>query len=137
MRELHDGLAVVTVRAELGEVDALDPAGTNTAYACRDLVHLAAHAQSGRGRQERKRRDDEAEAPADRGQSSEVPARRRAEEDDADDVRETRRPAVLDRPFAEARLQHLEVEQARQAVAASEGEADRKLRREQTEDQPP
>src|SRR5439155_3231301 len=51
MRELDDGLAVVTVRAELGEVDALDAAGTNAAYACRDLVHLAAHAQSGRGRE--------------------------------------------------------------------------------------
>ena len=60
-----------------------------------------------------------------------------AEEREADHVREPRRAAVLERPLAESRLQHLEVEDACEAPASPEGEAERELEREQREQQPP
>ena len=50
---------------------------------------------------------------------------------------ETRRPRVLHGPFAEARLHELEVGEARQAVAPTEGEADRQLCGQEPEDEPP
>src|SRR6185503_20389776 len=60
-----------------------------------------------------------------------------AEEDDADRVRETWRTAVLDRPFAEARLEHVEEEEARKAPASTETQSDRELQGEEPEDRPP
>ena len=47
------------------------------------------------------------------------------------------RAAVLERPFAEPRLQHLEVEDAREAPATPERQAERELQREEREQEPP
>ena len=60
------------------------------------------------------------------GQAGGVRDRRGREHDEPDDVRGARRARVLERPFAEARLDHLEVENARQAVAPPERRARRR-----------
>ena len=70
------------------------------------------------------------------------PARRRRrptrrEESEPDHVREPRRPAVLERPFAEPRLEHLVVEDAREAPASAEHEPERELQCEQRQQHPP
>ena len=49
------------------------------------------------------------------------------EHDEPDDIRRARRARVLERSLAEARLDHLEVEDARQAVAPPEHEPDGEL----------
>src|SRR3989449_3744555 len=60
-----------------------------------------------------------------------------AEEDRADDIREAGRAAVLDRAFADSRLNDFEVQEAGHAVAASEDQTDRELAGEHAEDRPP
>ena len=60
----------------------------------------------------------------------------RAQEDRADEVREPRRPGVLERALAEARLDELEVGETLQAPAAAEREPDDQLDREQREEPP-
>ncbi len=102
-----------------------------------ELVRLAAGAEAGHRGEERERRDERAEGEAEHGQAGRVRERRGAEDDEADGVREARRPRVLERALAVPRLQHLEPEQAGQAVAAPEAEPDRELEREEREQPPP
>ena len=109
------------------------PAGEPAA----ELVRLAARAEPGHGGEQRQRGDDRAEHDAGERQPDRVGERRRGQEDRADDVREAGRARVLERPLAEARLHELEVGDARQAVAASEDEADDQLRAEEREQEPP
>src|SRR5206468_1316459 len=97
---------------------------------------LAAGAESGRGGEQRERGDDAAEDRAWCGGSGRVGRGRGGEEDRADEIGEARRPRVLERPLAEARLDELEVCEAGEAEPPSEGQADDELRREDPE-QPP
>ena len=60
-----------------------------------------------------------------------------AEKAEADDVREARWAAVLERPLAEAGLQHLVVEDAGEAPAPPERQAESELQREQRQERPP
>ena len=137
VRELDDRLPLVTLRAQLRQIDAQDVAWPDPSKARAKLVHLAADAQAGRRGEQRERGDDQAEAPAESGQAGKMRERRAAQEHDADLIREARRPAVLDRAFAEARLDDVEIEQARKAVAPAEPQPDGELRGEQRQDRPP
>ena len=60
-------------------------------------------------------------------EAGDVRDRRGRQHDEPDDVRRARRARVLERSFAEARLDHLEVEDAGQAVAPPEHEPDGEL----------
>ena len=102
-----------------------------------ELVGVAAGAEAGHRGEERERGDDAAEHGAERRPADEVRDRGGGEEPEPDHVREPRRPAVLERPLAEPRLQHLEVEDAREAPAPPEREAERELQREERQQQPP
>ncbi len=62
---------------------------------------------------------------------------REREDGEADDVRGARRARVLERPFAEPRLDQLEVGEARQAPAPAERQAERELERQEREQPPP
>ena len=102
------------------------PAG----QAAAELVGLATGAEAG-GRGEQGERGDEqrrARRPS-VGEARRVGERRRREHDEADHVRGPRRARVLERPLAEARLDELEVGEARQAEAAPEREPERELER--------
>ena len=68
---------------------------------------------------QRQGRDQQAEAGAEDVQMRGVGAGGRGEHDEADDVRSARRARVLERALTEARLDHLEVEEARQARTAA------------------
>src|SRR6267142_3509916 len=137
MRELDDRLALAARGIELREIDVHDVPRPDAAEPRTDLVHLAPDAETRGRREQGERRDDEPEAPADRLRAERVRDGGRAEERDADHVREARRAAVLDRTFTETRLDHAEVQEARQAVLAPEPQPKGKLRGEQSEDRPP
>ena len=107
------------------------------AQARADAVELAAGAQARGGGEQGEAGHQQSERPAECRQPGRVRDGRRAEDDDADHVREARRPGVLDRPLAEARLHELEVGEAREAVPPAEGEADRELEREDGQEGPP
>ena len=86
-----------------------------------ELVRLAAGAEAGHRGEQRERGDEQRRARRRRSPSpARVGDRRGGEHDEADDVRGARRARVLERAFAEARLDQLEVRDARQAVAAAE-----------------
>src|SRR5437773_11229106 len=137
VRELDHDVTGEPAGTELGEIDRVDAPRTDPTKASRHPVHLAAHAEAGRRREKRERRDDEAENRADDREPKEIRERRRSEEEGADLVREPWRTAVLDRTLADAWLEHLEVEEAREAVPPPESETDRELTGEQAEDGPP
>src|ERR1700687_2920233 len=128
VRELHDDLAIPWRGAELAEVITREPTRADPRNACPEPVDLAADAQTGDRREERECGHDETQCPANSGETHRVRERRAPKEHDADNVREARWTAVLDRPFAQAWLDYLEVEDARKAPAAPERQPDRKLR---------
>src|SRR5581483_1271643 len=107
------------------------------AHEAAQLVGLAAGAEAGDRREQRERGDQQGEDHADHRRTGGVRDRGSAEEDDADDVREARRAGVLERALAEARLDQLEVREARQAEAAAERQANEELQREQRQQPPP
>jgi hypothetical protein len=94
-------------------------------------VHLAAGAEAGGGREQGEARDDRAEDGA--GGVRAQPPRRggAAEEEDPDRVGQPRRPRVLELTLSEPRLDEPEVDEAGDAEAASDREAEEKLRRHQ------
>ena len=109
------------------------PAGEPAA----ELVRLAAGAEAGDRGEQRERGDEQAERDPERREPGGVGERGRGEHGEADHVRDARRARVLERPLAEARLDQLEVGEARQAPAAAEREPERELEREQREQPPP
>ena len=102
-----------------------------------ELVGAAAGAEARRSGQQRKRGHEEPERRSDRLEPDRVRDRGRRQDDEPDEVREPRRSRVLEPALAEARLDHLEVGDAREAPAAAEREAERELEREQREQPPP
>jgi signal transduction histidine kinase len=135
--ELDDG--VLRQRpAQVGGIDPLDVAVTATeaAQAGGDLVHLAAGAQAGGGREQRERGHQQPERATEQSESGEVGRRGRAQHDHADLVREARRARILQRALAEAGLDQLEVGDACEAEAPSQREADGELECNQRQ-QPP
>ena len=102
-----------------------------------DLVRRAAGAEAGRRREEREGGDEEAERRADGVEPERVGERGRSEDAEPHHVREARRARVLEAALAEARLEHLEVEDAGEAPPAAERQAERELEREQREEEPP
>ncbi len=135
--ELDDDLAVRAC-PELVEVDPLEV----RAHVCR-----AGGRRACRPRSRRRGRWPPRGAPASRrggrATSRDVRARPRAEiaaatrNDGADDVREARRPRVLDRAFPDPRLDELEVGEAGKAVAPAESEPDDELGGEDRVERPP
>src|SRR5262245_38327494 len=101
------------------------------------LVRLTAGAEPGRGGEQRESRDEQAERRAGDRPAGRVGERGGGEHDEPDDVRRARRPRVLELALAQARLDGLEVGETRQAPAPAEGQAERKLEREQREQDPP
>src|SRR5439155_19652881 len=101
------------------------------------LVRLAAGAEARRRGQERERGDGSAEHGAERGETGCVRDGRRREEHGSDEIREARRPRVLQRAFAEQGLHELEVGEGRQAEAPAERQPDDQLGPEQAEQPPP
>ena len=96
-----------------------------------ELVRLAARAEAGGGSEQRERRDEQAERGAEDRRAERVRDRGGGEHGEPDDVRGARRPRVLELALAEARLDELEVGEARQAPAAAERQPERELEREQ------
>ena len=138
MRELHDDLTGrVRARAELRKIHRVDPPRPNAAEARRDAVHLAPDAEAGGRGQERQRGDDQTEPGAQHAEPEEIGRRRGGEKDRADEIGEPWWSTVLDRAFADPRLEHFEVEKTRQAVTAAEREADRQLGADDPENRPP
>ena len=128
MRELHNDLSVDD-GAELHQIDVVDDLRAHAASSRREPVHLATDAKT-RGRSEdRECRDDATEDLPGGRETGRVREARRTQERDADHVREPRWPRVLDRSLTETRLDDLEVQEAREAVPATEGQADGKLER--------
>src|SRR5262249_18924007 len=108
------------------------PSGEDVA----ELVHRAPRAEAGDRREKSQGGDDAAENDSDRIGAGEVRDAGCRQEPAADEVREARRARVLERSLAEPWLDHLEVEEARQAIAPAERQPDRKLGGEEDE-QPP
>src|SRR4029077_2341991 len=120
VRELDDDLAGDARRAELSEIDGVDPPRADPSEAGREAIDLAPDAEAGGRREQCERRDEKAEDEADRGEPDEVGERRATKEHSAHHVREARRAAVLDRALAYPRLDDLEVEKTRNAVPTPE-----------------
>ena len=99
--------------------------------AAAELVRLAAGAEAGGGGEERQRRNEKAERCSEPRDACGIRCGGGREHDEPDDIRRPRRARVLERALAEARLQHLEVEDAREADAAADRQSKSKLQREQ------
>src|SRR6266542_2311241 len=140
--ELHDrdgrgGRSAGGGHAQLRQVERTDHAGADAAEAGGEPVQLAADAQPGAGRQQREHGDGDTRHEPDHRQADRVGQRGEPQQGRADEVGEPGRPRILDRPLAEARLHHLEVEDAGQAPAPAEGEAERELQGQEPEQPPP
>jgi hypothetical protein len=136
MGELDDDLSVGR-KAEVGQVDAVEPMRADASRVGPEPVGLTAGAEAGRRGEEGEERHEEPEGPAERMEAGCVGDRCTPEDDRTDGVGETRRTRVLDGPFADERLHELEIRQAGEAPAASEREPDRELRGEEGEQRPP
>jgi hypothetical protein len=112
------------------------PRSTRSTHPRREPVHLAPDAEPGRRGEERERRHDPAEDDAGRREAGGVGDARGGQEGDPDHVREARRARVLDRTLAQPGLDELEVQEAREAIPAAEGQADRQLQRDRGEEAP-
>ena len=118
-------------------VAAVEPVRPHSPHSGADPVDLAAGAETGRGSREGESPDEEAERPAERREAAGVGERRRAEYEDADRVGEAGWARVLDRALADARLDELEVGEARKAPAPAQRQPDGELGGEQSEERPP
>src|SRR5688500_8084136 len=106
----------------------LPRSGQRTRLAAPDPgVDRAADAEAGHGGERRQGGDHGGERPADGGEPEDEGEHGRGQERDADDVGEAGRPGVLDLALADPRLDHLEVQEARQAPAPAHRQADRDL----------
>jgi hypothetical protein len=131
--ELDDGLRP---SAEIIEVDPIVVAGADAPETRQHAVHRAAHAETGNDGERREGRDHADQDPSGGVRAEEMEDRGAQEEGRPEDVREARGPGILDRALAEAGLDHLEVEEAGEAVLPPEGQPDRELNPHQGGDPP-
>ena len=137
MAEGDDQVAGRRHRSEIGRVDPVQLVAADAAQAGAEPVDLAAGAEAGDGGEQRQEGHQPAERHANASPADRVRHRGGGQDAEPDQVREARRPGVLDRSLTDPRLDPLEVREARQAVAPPEAEADRQLGGQQGEDHPP